>query len=160
MGEFDDFTRKLRSDHEAKTADHEAEEARKSAERNAKWDGEIAMIEEVATPILEEAERVCKAQGLRPVILRNWEVHRGMNPIVEFQLFGPKKRPYDSSFYEIEANKALVRIEGDKIKSSVAKRSHSSSTGLDYIGFGAEGVSQAVKFAIASYFDEITPGGD
>ncbi|MCP3730650.1 hypothetical protein M9978_09440 [Sphingomonas sp. MG17] len=157
MGSFDDFTNQLGADHEAKLAEHRAQKARERSELERVWDAEIAMIEADATPLIEEARRACQARGLRPAVNRTWEPHRFTNPSVEFQLFGPKERPHDASSYEIEANKALVRVEDGKLRASVSKRALNSTIGADYVGYGIDGVREALRLVIASYFDEIDP---
>ncbi|WBY08323.1 hypothetical protein PIB19_02000 [Sphingomonas sp. 7/4-4] len=158
MGEFDDFTRKLSGDHQERTADHEVREAKERDDRHAGWDRDIALLETVATPLLDEAKRACEAQGMRPVIARNWERERFTDPAVEFQLFGPKKRPLDSSTYEVQANTTVVRVEDGKLRASITKRAIGSSVGVNYVGYDEDGIKQALKHSISSFYDEIDPG--
>ena len=157
MSDFDEFTRKLRGEHEAKSRDHEADVARRRGEQDAQWDADHAAIEQVAMPLFEDAKRACEAQGLRPVIVTNWESGRYQNPMIEFQLFGPKQRPHEASTYEIEANKVIVRVEDGKLRASIGKRASKSKANTDYVGYGEEGVSQALKHSIQSYFEEVAP---
>ena len=157
MSGFDDFTRKLKSEHDAKTANYNAAEAEERRQRHAKWDQEISIIDLTAGPLLDEAKSACEAQGLRPVVKRNWETGRNSAPMVEFQLFGPKKRPLDESFYEVEGNKAVIQVENGKLRASVSKRAYESTVGINFVGYGAEGVGEALKLSITSYYDEIDP---
>ncbi|MYL98600.1 hypothetical protein GR702_12575 [Novosphingobium sp. FGD1] len=158
MGDFDDFTRQMRGNHEAASKQHEEQVARAAAERDADWDGQIALLEEVAGPIILEAANACERQGMRPVIERNWDKGRYMAPAIAFRLFGPKQRPHDASTYEIEASSAHIKVEDGKLRANLSNRSFKSKVGTDYVGYGAEGISQALKLCIASYFEEIAPG--
>jgi len=157
MSGFDDFAGKLNAEHKAKAQDFQERQAREREERHNGWRQEIALMETSATPILAEAVRACEKLGLRPVIVKNWERDLFMNPAMEFQLFGPKQRPHDASTYEIEANKVIVRVEDGKLRAQVSKRAYASKAGADYVGYGPEGVEQAVKHSIESYYDEISP---
>ncbi|RDE06228.1 hypothetical protein [Sphingomonas aracearum] len=157
MGEFDDFTRQLRDQHQTKADEYAANEERKRQERTAEWDRQKATLEQVTANIFAEATRACHAQGIRVVVGTNWSHGDITDPVIEFQVFGPKKRPFDDSTYEVSSNKALFRVDNGRVVAKVVKQAYASNVGVDYVGYDDDGARQATKAVIASYFDEISP---
>lgn len=157
VGDFDDFAQKLQADHQAKDSAHAANLKREREERDQLWSDNRRRLEEEAVPVMKEAEAACLKLGLRPVIQNNWQESAYMSPQLNFSLFGPKKRPHDSSTYEVEANGISVRIEDGDLVSNVVKRAYKSRKGNGYKGQGVVGLREALKISIASYYEEISP---
>ena len=157
MGEFDDFAHKLSSDYQDRSAAHSQKLKVESDQRDAQWAAERSLLEQEAIPLMEEAANACRAMGLRPAVTKNWQDFAITNPQVIFHLFGPKKRPYDDSTYEIEVNWVLARVEDSKVRASVNIKASKSRIGKDFVGYGPDGVQQALKHSMASFYDEIDP---
>lgn len=158
MGDYDEFTQKLQNEHSEKEKQHQVSLQKANAERDARFNAQVDLLEQVAISEMEEAATACKARGLRPEIVKNWDPEMYMEPKVDFKLFGPKKRPLnDDSSYEIEANMVSAKVEDGKVKVSIAKQARASKIGEGFVGYGQEGVKNALQSSIASYYDEIDP---
>jgi hypothetical protein len=74
---------------------------------------------------------------------------------VEFELFGPKQHLDKAREREIRAHSVVASISDGKVLATVTKGAPTSTAGLGYVGVGREGITEALKHSIASYYDEI-----
>jgi hypothetical protein len=157
MNEFDEFAKKLSAEHAKKSSEHEAQEKKARQERDElNRAGQAALLTQVA-PLLNEASQACHAQGLRTEITNNWERELVMRPAFDFQVFGQKKRPFDESTYEVYGHKVSISHDGHELKASVSRSSVHTKTNQRYEGDGIEGAMEAIKIAIASLYEELSP---
>lgn len=156
MGEFDDFTKKLGEEHARKSEEHRAQEERNEKEREVRYDAGQYAIEQQVMPLLAEAEAACERQGLRVETTVNWQNGRYSTPSVEFQAFGQKSRPYDSSTYEVHGHKIAISHDGDDFHARIA-RSSLNAKEKSFSGQGIGAVKASIKIAIASIFEELSP---
>lgn len=156
MGDFDEFAAEQGGAFQAREREFHDKQQRERAAWDAKMAAAQTYLEAEVMPIVDEARAAFERQGLQVNIKRNWDNGLFTNPAIEFSVSGQKRRPHDTSTYEVTGEKATIRHDGDELTASIRRRNDRGTHEFDK-GHDLDAVRRVLKAALQSLYDELTP---
>lgn len=158
MGEFDEFAKKLGAEHAAKSEQYQAAEQQKRQEWIAQGEAAKANLERDVLPLLRDAAAACKDNGWRTEVDEGWRSGLlSSSPAVEFQVFGDKQRAHGGGTYEVHGHRIAITHDGADFTSRVTRNALWVERNKEYQSRGIDGAKEAIKIAMESLCEALSP---